>query len=108
MNPGLLDTRLNAWQPSSPDGLFGRTDLDWPGPPRAVWAQRVRFSGSEVQAGGEVTAVYRADFIVRWESPVAEKWRVEEQQGGDLWQVEAVEPNRRKGLKKLMCRKVNF
>ena len=49
---------------------------------------------------------YRVSYNIRSAHPVKENWRVQEL-GGYLYTVVAIEPNKDKGFKTLICERVN-
>lgn len=103
-----LDTRLNCYAPRTTGTDFGHGNLEWDPSPVGCWAERVAFKGESRETAGEITAVYFADFNVRWETPPGENWRLADTSEPEkLWQVVAVIGNRRKGMKTLKCRLVN-
>lgn len=73
---------------------------------RTIHAERVKLGGNLSEEVGEHFSDYRAEFNVRDAHPVKEQWRVE-QLGGYLYTVTNVIPNVDKGMKTLVCERVN-
>lgn len=73
---------------------------------RTVRAQRVKQSGNRSEEVGEHFPDYRAEYNIRDAHQVEENWRVQ-QLGGYLYTVVAIIPNLDRGMKTLICERVN-
>ena len=73
---------------------------------RVVHAQRVKHSGNRSEEVGEHFPEYRAEFYIRDVHPIEENWRVRHV-GGHLYTVTNIIPNIKKGMKTLVCDRVN-
>lgn len=72
-----------------------------------IHAERVRINSQSIRESGESAyANYTVRYNIRWGHPVKEHWRVREM-GGLLYNVVNIEPNRARGMKTLVCEKVN-
>lgn len=71
-----------------------------------IHAERVKISGARSEEVGEHFAEYRAEFNIRDAHAVSEGWRVREK-GGCEYTVTAIIPNIDRGMKTLVCVKVN-
>lgn len=74
---------------------------------RTVAAERVKATGSRSEEVGEHFPDYRAEFNIRDAHPVKENWRVR-QPGGCEYTVTNVIPNIERGMKTLICERVNL
>lgn len=74
---------------------------------RTVAAERVRFTGRRSEEAGEHFPDYRAEFNIRHAHPVAENWRVR-QVGGHEYTVTNIIINIERGMKTLVCERVNL
>lgn len=74
---------------------------------RTVAAERVKASGFRSDEVGEHFPDYRVDFNIRSAHPVKENWRVK-QLGGYLYTVTNIIPNIDRGMKTLICERVNL
>lgn len=101
-----LTTKISLKRPVvDDDNPFGETLVTYQHA-RDVYAERKAMSVSEVAQAGEYFADYRATFIVRWAVLVATGWRVVDSDGLE-YDVKGVIPNRRRGLRELVCIRVN-
>lgn len=73
---------------------------------RVVWAERVKATGNRSEEVGEHFPDYRAEFNIRDAHPVKENWRVK-QLGGYEYTVTNIIPNIDRGMKILVCERVN-
>lgn len=73
---------------------------------RTVAAERVKASGSRSEEVGEHFPDYRVEFNIRDAHPVKENWRVR-QLGGYEYIVANIIPNLDRGMKTLICERVN-
>lgn len=74
---------------------------------RTVAAERVKTSGFKSEEVGEHFPDYRAEFNIRDAHPVQEHWRVK-QLGGYEYTVTNIIPNIDRGMKTLICERVNL
>ena len=73
---------------------------------RTVWAERAKQTGRRNEEVGEHFPDYRAEFNIRDAHPVGDNWRVQ-QLGGYLYTVTNIIPNIDRGMKTLVCERVN-
>lgn len=73
---------------------------------RVVHAERVKHSGNRSEEVGEHFPDYRVEFNIRDAHPVEENWRVR-MLGGHLYTVTNTIPNIDRGMKTLVCVRVN-
>lgn len=73
---------------------------------KRVHAERVKMTGRR----SEEVSEHFPDYSVRWHirdvHEVGDNWRVQHE-GGSLYTVVAIEPNRQRGMNTLICEKVN-
>ena len=105
MRAGGLRYKLVLLQPVATVNGYGEERTDYV-ETRTVWAERAKLSGSRSEKAGEHFPDYRTEFNIRDAHPVDENWRVR-QLGGHLYTVQAVVPNRGKGMNTLVCARVN-
>lgn len=74
---------------------------------RTIRAERVKLVGNRSDEAGERFPDYRVEFNIRDAHPAKELWRVE-QLGGYLYTVTGVIPNIERGMKTLVCERVNL
>lgn len=97
--------RLELQRPAAaPDG-FGEDTPTFEAV-RTVAAERVKAVGNRSEEVGEHFPRYRTEFNIRHAHPVEENWRVR-QLGGHLYTVVAIIPNLDRGMKTLICERVN-
>lgn len=97
--------RLKIYEPVSGADKWGEETPEYR-ELRTIHAERVKFSGNRSEEVGEHFPDYRVEFNVRDAHPVKELWRVE-QLGGYLYTVTNVIPNLDRGMKTLICERVN-
>lgn len=105
MQAGRLQTRIKILRPLTSDNAFGEALTQWR-EAAVVWAERAKFSFRYAVQEGQPFAAYDAEFLIRTAHEVKEGWRVQEV-GGNLYHVQNIEPNRRRGLLRLKCERVN-
>lgn len=105
MRAGALKYRLVLLRPVADVNDYGEEAMMY-SEERTVWAERVKMSGGRHDEVGEHFADYRAEFNIRDAHEVAENWRVK-LLGGELYTVTAVVPNLDRGMKTLVCERVN-
>lgn len=105
MRAGAMKYRLVLLEPHSDTSDFGEERTTYT-PVRTVWAERVRQTGRRSEEVGEHFPDYRAEFNIRDAHPVGDNWRVQ-QLGGYLYTVTNIIPNIDRGMKTLVCERVN-
>ncbi len=105
MRAGEMKYRLRLLQPRTATNDYGEEVSTFVST-RTVWAQRVRQSGHRSEEVGEHFPDYAAEFNIRDAHPIEENWRVQ-QLGGELYTVTNIIPNIDKGMKTLVCERVN-
>lgn len=105
MQAGRMKTRLRILRPITTEGELGGESLEWV-ETATVHAERVKQTGSNTLIVGEHFPDYRTEFNIRDAHEVEENWRVE-QLGGYLYNVANVIPNIDRGMKTLVCDRVN-
>ncbi len=102
---GLSDTRLVLMRPTRLVNSYGEEEPTWQ-EVRTVRAERVKMDGHRSEEVGEQFPDYSVRFNIRFAHPVEENWRVR-QTDGHLYSVTNIIPNRRRGMKTLVCDRVN-
>lgn len=105
MIAGRMKYKLALLQPTTAENDFGEAKTTYT-QTRIVNAERVKQSGNRSDEVGEHFPDYRAEFNIRDAHPVDENWRVQ-QLGGHLYTVTNIIPNIDKGMKTLICDRVN-
>lgn len=105
MIAGRMKYRLTILEPQTVRNTYGEETTDYVAT-RTVHAERVKHSGKRSEEVNEHFPDYNVEFNIRDVHPVAENWRVQ-QLGGYLYTVTAIEPNLDKGMKTLICTRVN-
>lgn len=105
MIAGRMTERLALMRPRTEQNQYGAWVTTWEDT-RTVAAERERQTGSRSEEAGEHFADYRAEYLIRDAHPVAENWRVRET-GGSLYTVTNIIPYPRRGMKRLVCVRVN-
>lgn len=105
MMAGRMKYKLVLLQPSETVNDFGETKISYT-ETRTVHAERLKHSGSRSEEADEHFPDYRTEFNIRDAHPVSENWRVR-QLGGYLYTVTNIIPNIDRGLKTLVCNRVN-
>lgn len=105
MRAGGLRYKLKLLRPVNTTNDYGAETVSYE-QTAVVWAERVKFSGSQSNEVGEPFPDYRVEFNIRDAHEVHELWRVE-QLGGNLYTVTNIVPNCDKGYKTLVCDRVN-
>ena len=104
MIAGRMTEMVVLMQPSTATNGFGSdvvTFADF----RTVHAEVQWKSGGTYQQASELFPDGHIEVIIRIAHPVEAKWRI--RYNGEVYNVAAVAPNRVKGLKRLICDKVN-
>lgn len=104
MISGRLTEFVELRRPTVTTDAFGAEQISYPEGPR-IHAEVIWKSGRLSQEASELFPDGRVEIIIYSAHEVAEKWRVVYQ--GVTYTVGAIEFNRRKGLKRLVCDKVN-
>ena len=105
MRAGGLRYKLRLLRPTATTNDYGAEKTTYE-PTAVVWAERVKFDGSQSNEVGEHFSDYRARFNIRAAHEVGELWRVE-QLGGNLYTVTNIIPNTERGYKTLVCERIN-
>lgn len=105
MQAGRMRYRLKLFEPVGDADKWGEETPQYK-ELRIIHAERVKFSGNRSEEVGEHFPDYRVEFNIRDAHPVKELWRVE-QLGGYLYTVTNVIPNIDRGMKTLVCERVN-
>lgn len=105
MQAGRMKYKLELLRPAAAVDGFGEETPDYISV-RTVAAERVKTSGNRSEEVGELFPDYRVEFNIRDAHPVDENWRVR-QLGGHLYTVTNIIPNIDRGMKTLICERVN-
>ena len=106
MQAGRMRYRLKTFEPVSDTDQWGDEAPKDYVERNTIHAERVKLSGNRSEEVGEHFPDYRVEFNIRDAHPVKELWRVE-QLGGYLYTVTNVIPNIDRGMKTLVCERVN-
>ena len=106
MQAGRMKFKLELLEPVLAGDKFGAKKKSEYRLKRTVWAERVKIRGSRREEVGELFADYRAEFNIRDVHPVKENWRVK-QLGGNTYTVTNIIYNLDRGMKTLVCERVN-
>lgn len=104
MKAGKLTERIKLLRPETVTDKFGEDHQSFV-EYKEVWADRNWKGGDTHTEASENFATVRQDFLIHYAHPVAEDWRVEYE--GVLYAVSAIEPNRRRNYKRIICDRVN-
>lgn len=104
MIAGRLTEFVDLYRPSATENDFGSDDITYT-KVTTVHAEVVWKTGHISQEASELFPDGRVEIIIYAAHQVAEKWRVS--YAGVTYTVGAIEHNRRRGLKRLICDKVN-
>lgn len=105
MRAGTLTYKLIILKPETVRNKLGEKSLAWT-EQKAVHAERVRLTGSRSEEVAEHFPAYSVNWNIRAAHTIEENWRVQEV-GGYLYEVLAIEPNKRKGYLTLITQRVN-
>ena len=105
MIAGRMKYKLVLLQPVEAENDFGENKITFV-ETRVVNAERVKTHGRRSEEVGEHFPDYNAEFNIRDAHTVDENWRVQ-QLGGHLYTVTNIIPNIDKGMKTLICERVN-
>lgn len=105
MIAGRMKYKLTLLEPTTAINRFGEETTTF-AEVNTVHAERIKHSGQRSEEVGEHFPDYRVSYNIRSTHPVKENWRVQEL-GGYLYTVVAIEPNKDKGFKTLICERVN-
>lgn len=106
MQAGRMKYRLVLMEPTADGDGFGEETPTFK-ELRTVAAERVKVNGNRSEEVGEHFPDYRAEFNIRDAHPVKENWRVR-QLGGYEYTVTNIIPNLDRGMKTLICERVNL
>jgi SPP1 family predicted phage head-tail adaptor len=105
MIAGTLKYLLELLKPNTQRNDFGEKFVTYE-PTVTVHAERVKLSGTRSLVVSETFANYDAVYNIRNVHKVAEGWRIQEK-GGNLYNVANIIPNPERGMKTLLCSRVN-
>lgn len=105
MIAGRMKYKLVLLQPVEAENDFGENKITFV-KTSTVNAERVKTHGRRSEEVGEHFPDYNAEFNIRDAHTVDENWRVQ-QLGGHLYTVTNIIPNIDKGMKTLICERVN-
>lgn len=105
MQAGRMKYKLELHEPVTAVGKFGSEKTEYR-KSRTVWAERVKISGNRHVEVGELFPDYHAEFNIRDVHPIKESWRVK-QLGGNTYTVTNIICNLDRGMKTLICERVN-
>lgn len=104
MIAGLLNERVMLYEPTSLTDKFGSVKVSYTEYKEV--AAEVRWkTGNTEDNEPEIVATNRIEVILRSAIPVVREWRL--RYAEDIFHIDAVEHNRRKGYKRLFCTRVN-
>lgn len=106
MIAGRLKYKIQLLEPSETGSAFGDGESLAYTPSATVHAERVSITGNQVEEVAELFPNYRVQFRIRSAHRVGEHWRVQEL-GGYLYNVLNIIPNVDRGMKTLVCERVN-
>ena len=105
MKAGPMREWLHILKPMTTENEFGEKKVEYVETKR-IHAERVKNVGRRSDEVGEHFPSYDVRFNIRDVHDIAENWRVQHD-GGYLYDVTAIEPNRERGFKTLICERVN-
>lgn len=105
MRAGAMKYRLELLEPLRAKDRMGAEPVSYTSR-KTVHAERVKIGGTRSEELGEHFADYTAVFNIRDAHTVSENWRVR-QIGGHLYTVVNIIPNMDRGMKSLVCERVN-
>ncbi len=105
MIAGRMKYKLVLLQPVETENDFGERKVSYV-QTVTVHAERVKTNGRRSDEVGEHFPDYSAEFNIRDAHTIEENWRVQ-QMGGHLYTVTNVIPNIDRGMKTLICDRVN-
>lgn len=106
MIAGRMKHRLRLMKPVTSTGKFGGEKVTYE-LTATVWAERVKVSPKYGLEHGELFSDYTVEYNIRDAHSVDEKWRVQEE-GGHLYDVINIIPNRERGMLTLRVKRVNL
>lgn len=107
MRTGSLTERITLLRPSVQVNALGESRQTFEDAV-TVHADRANISGRLSAEAGELFPDYSARFVIRIMHAVAEGWRVRDlSDGGKLYTVTNIYPNRHLQMKTLVCERVN-
>lgn len=104
MNPGRFDTRIALHRPIWKEDRNGNAYIDGWEPYQTVAAERCTIRWADSYIAQETYDGGAAEYWVRWEHRVKPGWMAIDTDGS-TFEVVDVEENRKKGLRKLKCKK---
>ena len=106
MKAGRLNSRLTILQPIFIVNDFGERRTTYANAGYCD-AERASMSGSRSEEVDEHFPDYRANWVTSIAVTVDENWRLQDTETGYLYTVTNVVLNRRRGMKTLICTRVN-
>lgn len=104
MIAGLLNERVMLYEPTMSTDKYGSVKTAYTEYKEV--AAEVRWkTGNTVNQEPEIIATNRIEVILRSAIPAVREWRLRYMD--DIFHIDAVEHNRRKGYKRLFCTRVN-
>lgn len=105
MLAGKMRSMLRIYKPIKQRNAYGEETLSYQDL-GLIHAERLKETGLATTEVGGVFNAYTAQFNIRYQHKISETWRVAEV-GGRLYTVDAIYPNIERGLKTLVCTRVN-
>lgn len=105
MRAGELKYKLAILRPDIITNRFGEEAIEYVHT-KIIHAERVKHSGRRSEEVSEHFPDYRAEFNIRDAHEIGENWRVQ-QLGGYLYTVTNIISNIDRGMKTLICERVN-
>lgn len=103
----LRECKLQIISPAIETDDFGAETTLW-SVETTTRAQRVKYTGSRVKEVGEMFPNYTAEYIIRYPVKVKENWRVCDLfDDNKIYIIGNIIPNRLKGMKTLVCERLN-
>ena len=105
MQAGRMKYSVTLLEPSKTTNEYGEEAVEYV-ETRTIHAERIKTTGNRSEEVGEHFPDYSAEFNVRDSHPVEENWRLQ-QKGGYLYTITNIIPNIDRGMKTLICVRVN-
>ena len=105
MMAGRMKYKLKLLKPQETKNDYGEAKITY-AETKVINAERVKTNGRRSEEVSEHFPDYAAEFNIRDAHIVDENWRVQ-QLGGYLYTVTNIIPNLDKGMKTLVCERVN-
>lgn len=105
MRAGEMRYRVTLLEPRSEVNDFGEQSVQYVAT-QTVHAERVKATGRRSEEVGEHFPDYSVEFNIRDAHKVEENWQLQ-QLGGHLYTITNIIPNINRGMKTLICVRVN-